>query len=293
MFRGSLVALVTPMKSDLSIDYDALSALVDWHIESGTHGLVVMGTTGESSLVSVDEHVAVVKAVIEQVDKRIPVIAGCGSASTSKAVELVNQLNQLQPDGFLCVTPYYLKPTQNGLYAHFSAVADACEAPLILYNVPGRTCCDLADETVARLSSHPKIVAIKDATGDLERAKNLIEKVPGFIYLSGDDATALDFMALGGHGVISVTGNIVPKEFSQFCDLMAKKQPESTQKAKELFNRINSLNSALFVESNPIPVKWALAKVGRMEPYLRLPLTQPEPASQQVIQAAMQQSAVI
>lgn len=281
------------MKSNQSVDYDALANLVEWHIESGTHGLVIMGTTGESSLVSVEEHILVIKAVIEQVDKRIPVIAGCGSASTQKAVALVRHLNPLNPDGFLCVTPYYLKPTQAGLEAHFSAVADACESPLILYNVPGRTCCDLADDTVAKLAEHQNIVAIKDATGDLERAKALFKRVPGFNYLSGDDATALDFVALGGHGVITVTGNIVPAEFSQWCELMAEKQPESEKKAKQLFNRINSLNSALFVESNPIPVKWALAKMGRMESTLRLPLTQPEPASQAIILKAMQQSAVI
>lgn len=281
------------MKGDSSIDFDALKSLVQWHLESGTHGLVIMGTTGESSLVSVNEHLDVVKAVINQVDGRIPVIAGCGSSSTQKATDLVNRLNPLKPDGFLCVTPYYLKPTQNGLLAHFSAVADACDAPLILYNVPGRTCCDMSDETVAKLAEHSNIAAIKDATGDLNRAKTLFEKVPNFNYLSGDDATSLDFMALGGHGVISVTGNLVPAQFSQVCDLVLEKQSKSLIKAKEIFNRINPLNSALFVESNPIPVKWALAKMGRMGSTMRLPLTQPEPASQKIIETAMQQSAVI
>lgn len=294
VYQGSIVALVTPMNNQGDIDEIALRDLVEWHIESGSDGLVVMGTTGESSLVSLAEHVKAVEVVINQAAKRIPVIAGCGSVSTARTVELVEELNCLNPDGFLCVTPYYVKPTQQGLIKHFEVVADACRAPLILYNVPGRTCCDLDNESVIELARHSNIVAIKDATGDLNRAKSLIDSLgTQFCYLSGDDETAFSFVELGGNGVITVTGNVTPQLSSQWCHLLLKRDSEAAVEAKIIFERLEQLNKVLFIEANPIPVKWALAEMKKINSGIRLPLTQPQPDSIVKIRQALKQSAVL
>jgi 4-hydroxy-tetrahydrodipicolinate synthase len=293
LFKGSIVALVTPMQADGSIDEVALRRLIDWHLASGTHGVVVMGTTGESSLVSDEEHCQVVAIALEQAQKRMKVIAGCGGISTDHVIKLVEKINHLPVDGYLCVTPYYIKPTQKGLIAHFTAIADACKAPLILYNVPGRTACDLKNETVATLARHPNIVAIKDATGDMQRAAELMKLVgDGFGYLSGDDATALEFMRLGGHGVISVTANLAPVEFSRWCELMLRQDPSSQQAASEIYDRFSGLNEVLFVEANPIPVKWALVHMNKINDRLRLPLTSAEDATKIKITQALHESAI-
>ena len=293
MFKGSIVALVTPMRENASIDEVALRDLVDWHVSSGTHGLVIMGTTGESSLVSEDEHIEAVKIAIEQAKGRLKIIAGCGSASTAKAVELVERLNLLKPDGFLCVTPYYVKPTQKGLIQHFRVVADACKAPLILYNVPGRTCCDLQNDTIVTLSNHNNIVGVKDATGEIDRLTELMAALgDGFCYLSGDDETAFEFMLQGGHGVITVTGNVAPTEVSRWCELLLLRSPQTIQEAEVIFERLACLNQVLFIEANPIPVKWALAQMNKLVESIRLPLTSPEEASKIEIKKALKKSAI-
>ncbi|MDH5433754.1 MAG: 4-hydroxy-tetrahydrodipicolinate synthase [Gammaproteobacteria bacterium] len=282
MFRGSLVALVTPMTQSGEIDYQALTSLIDWHIESGTHGLVVMGTTGESSLVSQDELVATVAATVEYVSGKIPVIAGCGSASTQHVLDLLGELNNVDVDGYLCVTPYYVKPSQEGLITHYQQVAEAADKPVLLYNVPGRTACDLSNESVVVLSQHPNIVGIKDATGDIDRVKELKKSLPeDFVLLSGDDATALDFMKAGGHGVISVTANIAPKAMSLWCEMMLKKADK--RQAEEIFEQLMPLHEKLFIEGNPIPIKWAMHYISKIEDGIRLPLSQPSESSKGIL----------
>ncbi|TQV82956.1 4-hydroxy-tetrahydrodipicolinate synthase [Aliikangiella coralliicola] len=291
-FKGSIVALVTPMLADGQVDYQALDNLIEWHIQSGTRGLVIMGTTGESSLVSVDEHISVAEAALSIVDRRVPVVIGCGSASTANAISLVKKVNGLKPDGFLCVTPYYVKPGQQGMIAHFSKVADASDAPLLLYNVPGRTSCDLDNQSIIKLAEHTNIVGVKDATGDLGRAKSLINELENFLFLSGDDETAFEYMALGGHGVISVTANLAPERMSQWCQLMLDAKPDQDQ-ARSIFNGLMPLHQNLFVEANPIPVKWALAELNKIQAGIRLPLTQPEKSTQEKIALAMRQSQIV
>jgi 4-hydroxy-tetrahydrodipicolinate synthase len=289
-FTGSIVALVTPMKASGEIDYVCLRDLIDWHIESGTHGLVIMGTTGESSLVSNDELCEVVKVAIEHTDKRLPIIVGCGSASTSSVIELVKRLNPLNPDGYLCVTPYYIKPSQEGLIAHYKTVADNCEAPLLLYNVPSRTACDLSDESVVELATHNNIVGIKDAVGDINRASSLFKRVSSdFMFFSGDDETAFDFVSEGGHGVISVTANIAPKLMAEWCELLlsAHLTSESIDLASEKFEQLLPLHEKLFVEANPIPVKWALIVMDKIPRGIRLPLTMPNQLSKNEITQAL------
>ena len=293
LFQGSIVALVTPMLVNGEIDETAFKNLIDWHISSGTNGLVIMGTTGESSLVSQQEHIATVALAITHANKRIPIIAGCGSAATANAIELVKKLNPLQPDGYLCVTPYYVKPTQAGLIAHFLKVADVCKAPLLLYNVPGRTACDLHNASVEILAKHPTIVGIKDATGEVSRL-NELKKLVGdnFCYLSGDDETAFEFIKAGGQGVITVTGNVAPKQVSDWCRLVLSKDITDQALAKQLFLQLAPLNNALFVEANPIPVKWALFVMNKISDQLRLPLTVAAVGSQDIIQQALQKSAI-
>ena len=290
--RGSIVALVTPMLADGKIDYPGLYDLIDWHVQSGSHGLVIMGTTGESSLVSAEEHFAVTEAAIAHVKQRIPVIVGCGSASTEQAISLARKINPLKPDGFLCVTPYYVKPGQRGMVAHFNKVADACDAPLLLYNVPGRTCCDLTNQSIIELSEHTNIVGVKDATGDLERAKALFSELEDFLFLSGDDETAFDYMSLGGHGVISVTANIAPRQMSQWCKTLIEKEP-GLDVARSIFMQLMPLHQNLFVEANPIPIKWALAELNKIQGGIRLPLTSPDQESKEKITLAMKQSQVV
>lgn len=284
MFKGSMVALVTPMKADLTLDWDALHKLVEWHIAEGTDAIVVMGTTGESATFSIPEHIDVVKAVVDQVNGRLPVVAGTGANSTSEALELTQESKNAGVDGCLLVTPYYNKPTQEGLYLHHKYVADRVAIPQLLYNVPGRTAVDMSAETAARLAKIDNIVGIKDATGDMNRLKEMQSIIDeNFIYLSGDDETAVGFMALGGHGEISVTANVAPAKVAKMCELAIAGDLEG---AKAIDAELLDLHTAMFVEANPIPVKWAVAQMGKCETAIRLPLTElSEGFHQQVLNA--------
>ncbi|ENR2982451.1 TPA: 4-hydroxy-tetrahydrodipicolinate synthase [Acinetobacter nosocomialis] len=269
--QGSIVAIVTPMLKDGDVDWKGLEKLVEWHIEQGTNSIVAVGTTGEASTLSMEEHTQVIKEIIRVANKRIPIIAGTGANSTREAIELTKAAKDLGADAALLVTPYYNKPTQEGLYQHYKAVAEAVELPLILYNVPGRTGVDLSNDTAVRLAEIPNIVGIKDATGDVPRGKALIEALNGKMAVySGDDETAWELMLLGADGNISVTANIAPKAMSEVCAVaIAKDEPQ----AKTLNNKIANLHNILFCESNPIPVKWALHEMGLIDTGIRLPLT--------------------
>ncbi|MFO1389845.1 4-hydroxy-tetrahydrodipicolinate synthase [Cellvibrio sp.] len=271
MIQGSMVALITPMNADNSLDWASLHKLVDWHLEQGTHAIVAVGTTGESATLSVEEHLAVIKKVVDQVNGRVPVIAGTGANSTSEAVELTQAAKDAGVDACLLVTPYYNKPTQEGLFLHHQYVAQSVAIPQILYNVPGRTGVDMKNDTVLRIATVPNIIGIKDATGDLVRAKDLIERAPaGFAVTSGDDATAVELILLGGKGDISVTANVVPKQIARMCELALAGKAEE---ARAINQRLLPLHDAMFVESNPIPVKWAVEQLGLIQSGIRLPLT--------------------
>ena len=271
MITGSIVALVTPMHPDGAIDWSALARLIEYHIESGTAGLGVVGTTGESPTLTVPEHCEVIRFAVEQAGGRIPVVAGTGGNSTHEAIELTVSAAEAGADYSLSVTPYYNKPTQQGLFEHFQAVARSVNLPIILYNVPGRTGCDLLNDTVVKLSQIDNIVAIKDATGDVARGAALIEAVPdGFAVFSGDDATALELMRRGGQGNVSVIANIAARDMAAMCNLALTGEWEA---ASEIDARLSELNNLLFIEANPIPVKWAMAQRGMMEDGIRLPLT--------------------
>jgi 4-hydroxy-tetrahydrodipicolinate synthase len=271
LIKGSLVALVTPMTADNHLDWDALAVLVQRHLDQGTNGIVAVGTTGESATLSVDEHLSVIEAVVKQVAGRIPVIAGTGANSTSEAVTLTQSAKALGVDACLLVVPYYNKPTQEGLYQHFSHIANAVDIPQILYNVPGRTITDMSNATVLRLASHKNIIGIKDATGDIARGEALIQQVPeDFVVFSGDDLTAYELMLRGAKGNISVTANVAPNKMAALCQLaLAGNRSE----AEALQAALLPLHEAMFIESNPIPVKWALYKMGLMASGIRLPLT--------------------
>lgn len=271
MFRGSLVALVTPMFEDGSLDLSSLQALVDYHIKEGSNALVIVGTTGESPTVSFDEHCSLIQTVAQHAQGRIPIIAGTGANSTSEAIDLTQCAKDKGADACLLVTPYYNKPTQEGLYRHFRAVAEAVDIPQILYNVPGRTACDLTNDTALRLAAIPNIIGIKDATGNVERSSDLIRRAPpDFAIYDGNDATAMALMLSGGHGVISVTANVAPRLMRQMCDFALAGE---VKKARAINNQLLPLHHKLFVESNPIPVKWVLNKMGLIPSGLRLPLT--------------------
>jgi len=273
--QGSLVALVTPMLENGSLDFNALEALIEWHIESGTNGIVSVGTTGESATVSVPEHLEIINKTINFVDGRVPVIAGTGGNSTQEAIELTQTAAELGADYALLVTPYYNKPNQEGLFHHFIKIADSAEIPQILYNVPSRTACDLMPETVMRLANHQNIVGIKEALDSSERLSELIKisqsiaDQKNFSVFSGDDPTFNSFMANGGDGVISVAANVVPSYISQICSLNLSGQFDE---AKELNSILENLYELLFVESNPIPVKWILNRMKRIQSGIRLPL---------------------
>ncbi|WP_111979650.1 4-hydroxy-tetrahydrodipicolinate synthase [Algibacillus agarilyticus] len=286
MIRGSIVALVTPMTSSGDVDFTALTTLVEHHIAAGTHGIVAVGTTGESATLPVGEHIKVVTAIVKQVAGRVKVIAGNGGNSTAEAIELTKAITPLGVDAFLNVTPYYNKPSQRGLIKHFEAIANSTDVPQILYNVPGRTAVDMLPETVAELAKHPKIIGIKEATGSLQRLKDIQALVDdSFILLSGDDETGLDFLKLGGHGVISVTNNIAAKEMAEMCNAVVEGDFEL---ADAIDQRLKAVHSAMFVESNPVPVKWALCKMGLIpECIYRLPLVEPELNTQNVIEEAL------
>ncbi|NAR17590.1 4-hydroxy-tetrahydrodipicolinate synthase [Acinetobacter haemolyticus] len=269
--QGSIVALVTPMFEDGRVDWKSLEKLVEWHIQQGTHSIVAVGTTGEASTLSMEEHTQVIKEVIRVANKRIPIIAGTGANSTHEAIELTKAAKELGADAALLVTPYYNKPTQEGLYQHYKAIAEAVDIPQILYNVPGRTGVDMQNETVIRLADVKNIVGIKDATGDVPRGKALIDGLNGKIDVySGDDETAWELILLGAKGNISVTANVAPKQMSDVCEAALAGDKE---KAQSLNQQIANLHNILFCESNPIPVKWALHEMGYIGTGVRLPLT--------------------
>lgn len=285
MFRGSLVAIVTPMLDDGELDLERFRALIDFHIAQGSDGIVVVGTTGESPTVDFDEHHLLMQVAVEHTRGRIPVIAGTGANSTREAIDLSIYAKEAGVDACLSVAPYYNKPTQEGLYQHFRAIAEAVDIPLILYNVPGRTVADIANNTTLRLAQIPNIIGIKDATGDMGRGSDLLHRVPpDFVVYSGDDASALALMLLGGQGVISVTANVAPKLMHEMC---AAAMAGNHQTARVINNKLIRLHTDLFVEANPIPVKWAVARMGLIEHGIRLPLTRLSSQYHQLVKEAI------
>lgn len=271
MFKGSMVALVTPMNSDGELDWDALEQLVEFHIDGGTDAIVAMGTTGESATLNEKEHCAVIQRVIKCVAGRVPVIAGTGANSTQEAIDLTRCAKEQGADAALLVTPYYNKPTQEGLYLHYKAVAEAVDIPQILYNVPGRTACDMLPETIGRLSSIENIIGVKEATGELDRLDSIKKvSVDGFEIYSGDDSTCTEFILQGGDGTISVTANIEPAQMHKMCEAAMAGDREL---AEQLNSSLKPLHRDLFLEANPIPVKWALFEMGKIKDGIRLPLT--------------------
>ncbi len=291
MFRGSMVALVTPMYSDGAVDFDSLSQLIEFHIKNGTRAIVSMGTTGESATLDEKEHCEVIRRTVKMVNERIPVIAGTGANSTTEAITLTRCAMQAGADACLLVTPYYNKPTQEGLYQHHKLIAETVPVPQILYNVPGRTACDMLPETVGRLAKISNIIGIKEATGDLSRLTQIRQLCgDNFDIFSGDDDTGTEFMLQGGNGVISVTNNVAPKAMSEMCDAALA---GDRQKAEELNMPLTGLHNDLFVEANPIPVKWALTEMGKMPAGIRLPLTLLSEQYHDTLRAAMRQAGVL
>ena len=289
MLQGSMVAIVTPMFDDGSLDLDALRALIDWHIDAGTDGIVIVGTTGESPTVDVAEHCLLIETTVEHAKGRVAVIAGTGANSTAEAIELTAKAKALGVDACLLVTPYYNKPTQEGLYQHFAAIA-AVDIPQILYNVPGRTSCDMSNDTVIRLAAIKNIVGIKDATGSIERGTDLLLRAPkDFAIYSGDDATGMALMLLGGHGVISVTANVAPKLMHEMCVVAMAGE---VKKACEINAKLFALHQKLFVEANPIPVKWVLQQMGMVKAGIRLPMVNLSAQYHDVMRAAMRQAGI-
>jgi 4-hydroxy-tetrahydrodipicolinate synthase len=290
---GSIVAIATPMQAGGALDDAALAKLIEFHIASGTAGIVIVGTTGESPTVSFDEHCHLIRTAVDTARGRIPVIAGTGANSTTEAIELTGYAKSVGANACLSVVPYYNKPTQEGLYRHFRAIAEKVDLPLLLYNVPGRTVADLATETVLRLAEVPGIVGIKDATSDMARHIELLRRLPAnrrFALYSGNDDTALPYMLLGGHGVISVVANVAPR---QVADLCSAALAGDIATARALNNRLMPLSTRLFVEPNPIPVKWALAEMGLIQPELRLPLVALSPQHHDTVRAALRESGVL
>jgi len=290
MIQGSLVAIVTPMHEDGSLDLDAFRALIDFHIEQATDGIVVVGTTGESPTVDVEEHELLIAEAVKHAAKRIPIIAGTGANSTKEAIELAAFSKKAGADASLTVVPYYNKPTQEGLYLHFKAIAEAVDMPHILYNVPGRTVADMNNDTVLRLAEISNIVGIKDATGNIERGSDLLRRAPkDFAVYSGDDASTLALMLLGAHGTISVTANVAPKKMHEMCEAALKGDVIT---ARAINFQLLGLHRNLFVEANPIPVKWAVARMGKIKNTLRLPLTPLPQSAQAAVESAMRQAGV-
>ena len=291
LVKGSIVAIVTPMKANGDLDLDALDKLVDFHIKSGTKGIIAVGTTGESATLEVSEHISVIERIVNRTNNKIFIFAGTGANSTKEAIYLSKAAKSAGANASLSVTPYYNKPTQEGLFQHYTQIADQVDFPQVLYNVPSRTSCDLLPETIAKLAPHENILGIKEATGDLSRLeelKKLLRDETFFLY-SGDDATATDFILNGGHGNISVTANIVPELMSKLCDLALEKSPE----AKVIENKISNLNTMLFLESNPIPVKWVLNRMGLMDIGIRLPLTNLSKQHQQTLEEELKRLKLI
>ena len=292
---GSLVAIVTPMHADGSLDLPGLRQLIDWHIAEGTDGIVIVGTTGESPTVSVEEHCELIKVAVEHTAKRIPVIAGTGGNSTSEAIELTEFAKKVGADASLQVVPYYNKPTQEGMYLHFKTIAEKVDLPVILYNVPGRTVADMSNDTIIRLAKVPGIIGVKDATGSLERGTQLIAGLkaagcPDFAVYSGDDLTALLLMLMGGHGNISVTANVAPKLMHELC---VASMAGDVARARDIQYQLLAVHKSMFVEANPIPVKWALHAMGKMEAGIRLPLTTLTAPAQEQVLAALQGAGLV
>ena len=289
--RGSIVALVTPMLDDGAVDYAALRTLIDWHIAEGTDCIGVVGTTGESPTVNVEEHCELIRVSVEQCAGRVPVMAGCGANSTAEAIALARFAKEVGADCQLQVVPYYNKPTQEGQYLHFKAIAEAVDLPLVLYNVPGRTVADMAHDTVMRLAQVPGIIGIKEATGNIERAQWLIKEAPkGFSVYSGDDPTAVALMLCGGHGNVSVTANLAPRLMHELC---VAALAGNVQRAMEIQMQLLPLHKTLFIEANPIPVKWAVARMGRCKEALRLPLTPLTAPSRESLERVMKSAGLI
>ncbi len=290
MFHGSMVALVTPMHENGDIDRDSLSKLIEFHVENGTNAIVAVGTTGESATLDEEEHCRVIREIVEMTANRVPVIAGTGANSTREAIDLTRCAMEAGADACLLVTPYYNKPTQEGLYRHHRMVAETVPIPQILYNVPGRTACDMLPETVERLAVIPNIIGIKEATGDLSRAREIRERCGDRIDLySGDDATACEFILQGGKGVISVTSNVAPRAMREMCDAALAGDRD---KAMAIDSTLQGLHDKLFVEANPIPVKWALYEMGLIPSGIRLPLTPLSPAFHETVREAMHQAGI-
>lgn len=291
MLTGSLVALITPMHADGSVDFERLNTLIDWHIANGTDGIVAVGTTGETATLSVQEHLKVMEATIKHVNKRIPVIAGTGANNTKEAIELSKSAEQLGADYTLSVVPYYNKPSQEGMYQHFKAIAEATSIPMIVYNVPGRTVVNMSNETILRLAQLPNIVGVKEASGDVARDISLINSVPeGFAVYSGDDPTGLPFMLCGGHGVISVAANVAPKLFAQMCRAAIN---GDIAQAKKLNEQLIPIYNVMFCEPSPAAPKWAVAQLGLCEKYVRLPIVPLTAASHEKVQAALKAAQLI
>jgi len=291
MFHGSMVALVTPMQEDGTIDEESLQRLVDFHAENHTDAIVAVGTTGESATLDEAEHCALIRRIVDMAAGRVPVIAGTGANSTREAIDLTRCAMEAGVDACLLVTPYYNKPTQEGLYRHFKKIAETVPVPQILYNVPGRTACDMLPETVARLSSISNIIGIKEATGDMQRARDILDQCDDRLDLySGDDATALELMLMGGKGNISVTANIAPAAMHDMC---VAAMAGDRDRAEAINRPLEGLHQSLFVEANPIPVKWALHEMGMIPPGLRLPMTPLDETFHETVRQAMQQAGVL
>ncbi|MGH8729077.1 MAG: 4-hydroxy-tetrahydrodipicolinate synthase [Burkholderiales bacterium] len=291
MIQGSLPALVTPMFEDGGLDLESFRNLIDFHIRDGSDGVVIVGTTGESPTVDFEEHRLLIRTAVLHAAGRIPVIAGTGANSTREAIDLAQYAKQAGADASLSVVPYYNKPTQEGLYRHFKAIAEAVDLPLIPYNVPGRTVADLSNDTALRLAQIPNIVGLKDATGNMERAAELLKKAPkDFAVYSGDDGTALSLMLLGGHGVISVTANVAPRLMHEMCRAA---QSGNAKSARAINARLLELHKNLFVEANPIPVKWAVARMGLIKSGIRLPMTPLSERYRDSVENAMEQAGVV
>ena len=290
MITGSLVAIVTPMLADGRLDYPRFRSLIDWHIAQGTSAIVVVGTTGESPTVSFDEHKELIRAAVEHSAGRLPIIAGTGGNSTAEAIELSESAKKAGATASLSVVPYYNRPTQEGMYQHFRRIAETVELPMILYNVPSRTVADIANDTVLRLAQVPGIIGIKDATSNMERGTDLIKRAPrNFAIYSGDDAAALPLIALGGHGVISVTANVAPRAMAEMCSAALV---GDIKKAREINLRLLPLHQKLFIETSPSPVKWAMAQMGLIEPGLRLPLVPLTERSYDAVREALAEAGI-
>ena len=291
MLKGSLVALITPMNQDGSINYEQLHDLIDWHIENGTDGIVAVGTTGESATLPVEEHLAVIEATVKYVNKRVPVIAGTGANNTVEAIALSKAAEQAGADYTLSVVPYYNKPSQEGIYQHFKAIAEATSIPMIIYNVPGRTVVSMSNDTILRLAEIPNIVGVKEASGNIGKNIELINSVPeGFVVLSGDDPTGLPFMLCGGHGVVTVAANVAPKLFADMCRAALEGDIAT---ARRLNEQLIPIYNTMFCEPSPAAPKWGLSLLGKCEPHVRLPLVALTEDGQAKVRAALEKSGQI